>query len=50
MEQTSVNSVNRGYKMSFKKIMRAAIAEIRVHKKTAIITLVLFGICKQKCS
>lgn len=43
MEQTSVNSVNRGYKMSFKKIMRAAIAEIRVHKKTAIITLVLFG-------
>lgn len=40
MEQKSTNT----YKISFKKIHRAAVAEVRVHKKLSIITLVLFGV------
>ncbi len=42
MAQTS--STNARYKMSFKKIVRAALAELRVHKKLAIITFVLYGV------
>ncbi|MCM1167237.1 MAG: hypothetical protein NC299_03290 [Lachnospiraceae bacterium] len=41
MAQTSSNST---YKISFKKIARAALAEVRVHKKLAIISFVLFGV------
>lgn len=33
-----------GYKVTFKKIARAAAAEWRVHKKSAVITLVLYGV------
>lgn len=40
MAQTS----SAAYKISFKKIARAALAEVRVHKKLAIITLVLYGV------
>lgn len=40
MEQKST----KAYKISFKKIHRAAVAEMRVHKKLSIITLVLFGV------
>lgn len=40
MEQKSTNT----YKISFKKIHRAAAAEVRVHKKLSIITLVLYGV------
>lgn len=40
MEQKSI----KAYKISFKKIHRAAVAEMRVHKKLSIITLVLFGV------
>ncbi|MBD5111009.1 MAG: hypothetical protein HDT42_00515 [Ruminococcaceae bacterium] len=40
MEQKSINT----YKISFKKIHRAAAAEVRVHKKLSIITLVLYGV------
>ena len=46
MEQISsvkTNSTN-GYKITFKKIARAAAAEVRVHKKLAIITFVLYGV------
>lgn len=46
MEQMSVNSIktNGAYKISFGKIMRAVSAEIRVHKKLAIISFVLYGV------
>lgn len=45
MEQTSVRSVkNTSYKISLTKILRAALAELRVHKKLAIITFVLYGV------
>ncbi len=46
MEQISVKSVkaNGAYKITFKKIMRAALAELRVHKKLAIISFVLYGV------
>lgn len=40
MAQTSATT----YKISFKKIARAAWAEVRVHKKLAIISYVLFGV------
>lgn len=40
MEQKSTNT----YKISFRKIARAAAAEVRVHKKLSIITLVLYGV------
>lgn len=40
MDQTSATT----YKISFKKIARAAFAEVRVHKKLAIISYVLFGV------
>ncbi len=40
MAQTSATT----YKISFKKIARAALAEVRIHKKLAIITLVLYGV------
>lgn len=40
MAQTSTAT----YKISFKKIARAAAAEVRVHKKLAIISYVLFGV------
>lgn len=40
MAQTSTTT----YKISFKKIARAAAAEVRVHKKIAIISYVLFGV------
>ncbi|MBD5129562.1 MAG: hypothetical protein HDT43_06525 [Ruminococcaceae bacterium] len=40
MAQTSATT----YKISFKKIARAALAEVRVHKKLAIISYVLFGV------
>ncbi|MDE7397976.1 MAG: hypothetical protein K2N06_00465 [Oscillospiraceae bacterium] len=40
MEQKST----KAYKISFKKIARAAAAEVRVHKKLSIITLVLYGV------
>ena len=33
-----------GYKITFRKIARAAAAEMRVHKKLAIITYVLYGV------
>lgn len=45
MEQTSVKSVKTtSYKISLTKILRAALAELRVHKKLAIITFVLYGV------
>lgn len=40
MAQTS----SAAYKISFKKIARAALAEVRVHKKLAIISFVLYGV------
>lgn len=40
MAQTSTTT----YKISFKKIAHAAAAEVRVHKKIAIISYVLFGV------
>lgn len=40
MDQTSATT----YKISFKKIARAALAEVRVHKKLAVISYVLFGV------
>lgn len=39
-----MSSTNTTYKMSFKKIARAAMAEMRVHKKLVIITFVLYGV------
>lgn len=39
MAQTSA-----AYRISFKKILRAAAAEVRVHKKLAIISYVLYGV------
>lgn len=39
-----MSSTNTTYKISFKKIARAALAEVRVHKKLAIITFVLYGV------
>ena len=39
MAQTSA-----AYRISFKKILRAAAAEVRVHKKIAIISYVLYGV------
>lgn len=39
-----MSSTNTTYKISFKKIARAALAELRVHKKLAIITYVLYGV------
>lgn len=46
MEQISQNSVktNGAYKITLKKIMRAALAEVRVHKKLAVISFVLYGV------
>lgn len=45
MEQISSAATKKTeYKMTFKKIWRAALAEIRVHKKLAIISFVLFGV------
>lgn len=44
MEQTFSNAKPNGYRISFRKIARAAAAEVRVHKKLAIITLVLYGV------
>lgn len=45
MEQISLATTKRSeYKMTFRKIWRAALAEIRVHKKLAIISFVLFGV------
>lgn len=51
MEQVSTPSANiyenkpgTPYKVSFRKISRAAAAEVRVHKKVAIISFVLFGV------
>ena len=41
MAQTSTKTA---YKISFKKILRAAAAEVRVHKKLAIISFVLYGV------
>lgn len=40
-QMSSTNTIN---KISFKKIARAALAEVRVHKKLAIITFVLYGV------
>lgn len=45
MEQISSAATKKTeYKMTFRKIWRAALAEIRVHKKLAIISFVLFGV------
>ena len=44
MEQTFSNAKPNTYKISFRKIARAAAAEVRVHKKIAIITFVLYGV------
>ncbi len=45
MEQISSVKINsNNYKITFRKIARAAAAEVRVHKKIAIITLVLYGV------
>lgn len=44
MEQTFSNAKPNGYGISFRKIARAAAAEVRVHKKLAIITIVLYGV------
>lgn len=44
MEQTFSNVKPNTYKISFRKIARAAAAEVRVHKKLAIITIVLYGV------
>lgn len=44
MEQTFSNAKPNRYGISFRKIARAAAAEVRVHKKLAIITLVLYGV------
>lgn len=47
MEQKSAllnNTSNGSYKITMKKIARAAIAELRVHKKLAVITLVMYGV------
>lgn len=45
MEQiSSITNEKPAYKITFKKIVRAAIAEARVHKKLAIITFVFFGV------
>ena len=46
-QMSSANTINTNYKtngISFKKIARAALAEVRVHKKLAIITFVLYGV------
>lgn len=39
-----MSSTNTTRKISFRKIARAALAEVRVHKKLAIITYVLYGV------
>lgn len=47
MEQTLStlsNNKNNNYKVTFKKIFRASLAELQVHKKLFIITLVLHGV------
>ena len=47
MEQISLAVTDKkpgGYKITFRKIARAAAAEMRVHKKLAIITYVLYGV------
>lgn len=47
MEQKSAlsnNNLSKEQKISVKKIARAALAEWRVHKKLAVITLVLYGV------
>lgn len=45
MEQiSSITTEKPAYKVTFKKIARAAMAEARVHKKLAIITLVFYGV------
>jgi len=45
MAQTLTDkTTNTAYKTSFRKIARAAAAELRVHKKLAIITYVLYGV------
>lgn len=45
MEQiSSITAEKSTYKVTFRKIARAAAAEARVHKKLAIITLVFFGV------
>ena len=47
MEQISSAATNKqpnAYKITFRKILRAAFAEVRVHKKLAIITYVLYGV------
>lgn len=47
MEQISSTATEKrpaGYKITFRKIARAAAAEVRVHKKLAIITYVLYGV------
>lgn len=45
MAQALTNtSTGTTYKISFKKIARAAAAEVRVHKKLAIISYVLYGV------
>ena len=47
MEQISSITTNKQpntYKITFRKIARAAAAEVRVHKKLAIITYVLYGV------
>lgn len=40
---------NSNYKITFRKIARAAAAELRVHKKIAIISYVLFGVSTILC-
>lgn len=40
---------NSNYKITFGKIARAAVAELRVHKKIAIISYVLFGVSTILC-
>lgn len=45
MEQiSSITAEKSAYKVTFRKIARAAAAEARVHKKLAIIAYVLFGV------
>lgn len=45
MEQiSSITTEKPAYKVTFRKIARAAAAETRVHKKLAIITFVFFGV------
>ncbi len=44
LNETKPSGANSNYKITFRKIAKAAEAELRVHKKIAIISYVLFGV------